>query len=92
MQLFEDLGSRPLILIRFNPDGYIDSNNKKLEGCFKPLTKIEDVHKKKFYDLNEGEWARRMDILEKVIREKINIPSKEIDEVKLFYDGEEYEN
>ncbi len=92
MQLFEDLGSRPLILIRFNPDGYIDSNNNKLEGCFKPLTKIEDVHKKKFYDLNEGEWTRRMDILEKVIREKINIPSKEIDEIKLFYDGEEYKN
>jgi len=87
MQLFEDLGNRPLILIRFNPDGYIE-NNKKVEGCFTPLIKIEDIHKKKFYDLNEKEWKRRVDILEKVIREKIreDIPEKEVDEIKLFYD------
>ena len=53
MQLFEDLENRPLILIRFNPDSYIE-NNKKVEGCFTPLIKIEDIHKKKFYDLNES--------------------------------------
>ena len=87
MQLFEDLENRPLILIRFNPDSYIE-NNKKVEGCFTPLIKIEDIHKKKFYDLNENEWKRRIDILEKVIREKIreDIPEKEVDEIKLFYD------
>jgi len=87
MQLFEDLGNRPLILIRFNPDSYTE-NNKKIEGCFKPLTKIEDIHKKKFYELNEEEWKRRLNILEEVIREKIreDIPEKEVEEIKLFYD------
>jgi hypothetical protein len=87
MQLFEDLGNRPLIMIRFNPDDYIDKD-KKIEGCFKPLTKIEDIHKKKFYELNKKEWKRRVDILEEVIREKIreDIPEKEVEEIKLFYD------
>jgi hypothetical protein len=86
MQLFEDLGNRPLILIRFNPDSYTE-NNQKVDGCFKPLTKIEDVHKKKFYELNKEEWKRRVDILEEVIKDKISfeVPQKEIEEIKLFY-------
>jgi hypothetical protein len=92
MQLFEDLGNRPLILIRFNPDSYTEDRgslgeNQKVDGCFKPLTKIEDIHKKKFYELNEEEWKRRVDILEEVIKDKISfeVPQKEIEEIKLFY-------
>ena len=40
MELFEDLGRRPLVMIRFNPDGYIDKNSKEVKSCFsyrKPL-------------------------------------------------------
>ncbi len=87
MQLFEDLGNRPLLIIRFNPDNYIE-NNKKVEGCFKPLTTIEDIYKRRFYDLNKEEWKRRVDVLEEVIRDKIreDIPEKEVEEIKLFYD------
>ncbi len=87
MQLFEDLGNRPLIIIRFNPDSYTE-NNKKVEGCFVPLITIEDIHKKKFYELNEKEWKRRVDILEEVVRGKMSddIPEKEVEEIKLFYD------
>ncbi len=87
MQLFEDLGNRSLIIIRFNPDSYTENNNN-VEGCFIPLTKIEDIHKKKFYELNEKEWKRRLDILEEVIRGKMSddIPEKEVEEIKLFYD------
>ncbi len=86
MQLFEDLGKRPLILIRFNPDSYTEKR-KKIKGCFEPLTNIEDIHKKKFYDINKEEWKRRIDILEEVIKGKISseIPEKEIEEIKLFY-------
>ncbi len=94
MQLFEDLGNRPLILIRFNPDSYTEDlgssteNKKKIKGCFKPLTKIEDIHKKKFYEINKKEWKRRVDILEEIIRENMSedIPKKEVKEIKLFYD------
>lgn len=86
MQLFEDLDGRPLILIRFNPDNYTE-NDKKIKGCFAPLTKFEDIHKKKFYDINKEEWKRRVDILEEVIKSKISLefPEKEIEEIKLFY-------
>ena len=85
-ELYLDLGDRPLIMIRFNPDNYIDKNNIKIEGCFKPLTKIEDMYKKKFYDINTDEWKRRVDILVKELKKyldlNINILYKEI---KLFY-------
>jgi hypothetical protein len=90
MELFQDLGDRPIIFIRFNPDSYINKNTKKIEGCFKPLISIEDIHKKKFYNINKNEWDRRLDILEKVIRENISLdtfPSKEVTEIKLFYDN-----
>ena len=60
----------------------------KIDGCFKPLINIEDIHKKKFYDINKEEWKRRLDVLEEVIRGKISedIPEKEVEEMKLFYD------
>jgi hypothetical protein len=67
MELFQDLGDRPIIFIRFNPDIYISKNNQKIEECFKPLISLEDIHKKKFYDINKDEWNRRLGILEKVI-------------------------
>ena len=59
----------------------------KMPGCFKPITKVEDIHKKKFYDVNELEWKRRLNILEEVIKSKIkeDIPEKEIEEIRLFY-------
>ncbi len=90
MQLFEDLGNRPLILIRFNPDGYTKKNKEKEKGCFKPLISIDDVNRRKFYDINNIEWKRRVDVLEKVIHENISIdtfPAKEVTEIKLFYDN-----
>ena len=88
MQLFEDLGNRPLVMIRFNPDNYIDENEIKIEGCFKALTEVQDMHKKRFYNINEKEWNTRICVLEKVIKEYISLgtfPSKEITDIKLFY-------
>ena len=88
-ELYLDLGDRPLIMIRFNPDNYIDKNNIKVEGCFKPLTKVEDMHKKKFYDLNKKEWKRRVDILIEELKKYLYLdtfPDVLYKEVKLFYD------
>ena len=86
MQLFEDLGNRPLVLIRFNPDNYIDENENKVSGCFKPL--VDNIHKKRFYDINEDEWNIRINILEQHIKKYLlleDFPNKEITEIKLFY-------
>ena len=88
MQLFEDLGNRPLVIIRFNPDNYIDKTKNKIKGCFKPLTEVQDIHKKRFYNINEIEWNRRIYVLEKIIKEYIDLntfPSREMTEIKLFY-------
>jgi hypothetical protein len=85
MEIFQDLGNRPLVLIRFNPDSYT-TNGIKIEGCFEN-TKI---HQKKFYNLIEYEWLKRLTVLEDTIKKYLNmeeIPSKEVTIEKLFYDG-----
>jgi len=34
MQLSQDVGHRPIVFIRFNPDDYINANNEKIESCW----------------------------------------------------------
>lgn len=81
MQLFTDCGSRPLVLIRFNPDSYVDHNNKRVKPCFtQGQTCI----------VREGEWNKRYAILQAQINTSLTtIPNKEITEVKLFYTTED---
>lgn len=79
-ELFTDLGNRPLIVIRFNPDNYTDSRNIKQKGCFynnkdscKPIKQI---------------WEKRVNILLKTMKHYIKtIPDKEITIIQLYYDG-----
>ncbi len=83
MQLFEDLGQRPIIVLRLNPDSYLSNNKEIVKGCFTP---IKEPLKKRFYDINKREWNKRIKTLEKYIRYYIeNIPSKEVTEIKLYY-------
>jgi hypothetical protein len=87
-ELYSDLGDRPLIMIRFNPDSYVNENEEKVEGCFKPLINIEDIHKKKFYDINKDEWKRRIDILVEELKKYLYLntfPNEMYTEIKLFY-------
>lgn len=76
MELFQDLGNRPLIVIRFNPDKYNDN-----DGCFyydNPTSMIMKV--------NQEEWSKRSIELLKTIQYHIeNIPDKEFTEIRLFY-------
>lgn len=90
MELFIDLGNRPLVFIRFNPDCYTRKNKIKEKSCFKPMMNIEDIHKKKFYDIVKIEWERRINILISEIKKYIELntfPNKEVTIVKLFYDN-----
>ncbi len=87
MLLFQDLGNRHLIIIRFNPDSYIRKNNKKQIGCFK---EVMYENKKQFYTIIEDEWNRRLNILTLVIKNNLNLctfPEKEFIEIKLFYNN-----
>lgn len=90
MELFIDLGNRPLVFIRFNPDCYTRKNKKKEKSCFKPIINIEDIHKKRFYDVVKEEWERRINILIPEVKKYIYLntfPNKEVTIVQLFYDN-----
>ena len=82
-ELFQDLGSRPLRVIRFNPDGYLNQEHCRIQGCFKGVSNTTP---------NAKEWKRRIDVLSRIIfemleQDKIDFPKKEIDVVQLFFDG-----
>ena len=34
MEISRDIGHRPVVFIRFNPDDYIDKNGTKIRSCF----------------------------------------------------------
>ncbi len=84
MEIFQDLGNSPLTIIRFNPDSFIDENNRKHESLFKTnkLTSIFEIR-------NERKYSDRLNILIDTIKHKIkNVPNREIDVVSLFYNAE----
>ena len=74
MQLiYEDLGNRPIIFIRFNPDNYINKKGVKIRSCFTKDKK-----------LNKSEWKKRIKLLlERVNYYIIHQPELEIE--YLFY-------
>ena len=79
MELFTDLGSRPLVLIRINPDKY-KGKTKKRKGCF-------DFDEKNTLICNEKKFNKRFNLLVKMIKYYIdNEPEKEITMEKLFFD------
>lgn len=79
MTLFKDLNCRPMIVIRFNPDSYIDSENNKIQSCFiRSETGI--------YKANNNELEERMKEVYKLIEYHINnVPEKEITLEYLYY-------
>ena len=34
MELFQDLGNKPLVMIRFNPDEYLNDKNEMVKSCW----------------------------------------------------------
>ena len=79
MELFQDLGSRPIIFIRLNPDGYT-LNGKKKKGCFTlSKTNGELVHNKK-------EISERFNVLLETIDECKPVPDKTVTIVELYFD------
>lgn len=86
VELFKDTGSRPMTMIRFNPDDYIDSGGKRIASCWgttkeKGLLEVKPSKRK--------EWATRLDALVVAIDCVINADGtgrKEIDVIHLFYD------
>ena len=81
-QISNDLNNRPIIFIRFNPDGYI-KNDKKVKSCWRynknGLCKVK----------KEKEWNERLNSLKEVIDfwiNPLNQTSELANHIKLFYD------
>jgi len=84
MELSKDLGHRPIVFIRFNPDDYLNQGNN-ITSCWS-LNKngICNVKKSKI-----DEWSKRLESLETQINYWIkpeNKTDKTIETVQLFYD------
>jgi hypothetical protein len=72
MSIFKSFGSRPIIMIRFNPDKY-----DNIKGCWTTDCKIRDSNK----------WNDRLEKLsEKIKFSMCTIPEKEVTLIHLFYD------
>jgi len=86
MQLSQDVGHRPIIFIRFNPDLYINANNEKITSCWgtTPKTGILKIKNNK-----NIEWNERLQILKSQIEywlNEENKTNKTIEIIQLFYD------
>ena len=82
MELFNDLGNSLIIFIRFNPDSYINNKGKKKLSSFKyhQTLNVPTIR-------NKEEWNGRLNKLKETVEYYLNnLPKKEVEEVKLFYD------
>ena len=84
MELSQDLGHRPIVFIRFNPDDYT-KNGKTIPSCWGVNEKGICVVKKS----KTSEWVRRLNTLETQIQYWVNPnnkTNKTIESIQLFYD------
>ena len=87
MELSQDVGHKPIVFIRFNPDEYVDKDNNKIESCWGINSKgICIVKKNKI-----KEWDNRLNILKDNVQYWINnSTNKMIEIVQLFYNQNNY--
>ncbi len=85
MQLFQDIGNRQMVMIRFNPDGYKNHKTENITSCWGYTKEKGLCHVKK---TKQKEWQYRLETLTKYVhhfcKNRIN---KEIHVEHLFYDG-----
>jgi len=85
MELSQDLGHRPIIFIRFNPDDY-NTKEKKITSCWGLNGKGICIIKKS----KKKEWEERLNTLEHQINYWINPENKTdktIEIIQLFYNN-----
>jgi hypothetical protein len=84
MELSQDLGHRPIVFIRFNPDDY-KKEGTNITSCWgKDKRGICVINKNK-----QDEWTQRLNVLEDHINYWINpanTTNKTIETIQLFYD------
>ena len=82
MQISQDLGHRPVIFIRFNPDGYTTQNGEKVKSCWK----LNKQGVMTIVNTKLEEWQERLSSLEKQIHYWTeNTTDKTVEIIQLFY-------
>jgi hypothetical protein len=85
MEISQDIGHRSLIFIRFNPDSYIDNQNKKVKSSWIMNKQSGILYIPK---TNMKGWENRLYILQQQVDYWIqHPPEKMVEIVQLFYDG-----
>jgi hypothetical protein len=85
MKLSQDVGHRPIIFIRFNPDKYFVNRARITSSWGKNKKGIFVIQKSK-----QLEWKQRLEALENQINYWINpnnTTDKTVEIVELFYDS-----
>ena len=85
MELSQDVGHRPIVFIRFNPDDYIN-NDVNITSCWGQNNKGICVVKKS----KEKEWIERLQTLENQINywtDPDNKTDKTVEIIQLYYDA-----
>jgi hypothetical protein len=86
MELSRDVGHRPMVIIRFNPDSYRDADGVKVPSCWS-TTKETGLHR--VPDRQQTHWRNRLEVLKETItRWIVNRPTRIVVITGLFYDGE----
>lgn len=82
MEISQDVGHRPIVFIRFNPDEYINEKGKKIKSCWKyNKNGVMKVDPKM-----ENEWESRIKCLLEQIKYWVENPTeKTVEVVQLFY-------
>jgi hypothetical protein len=86
MHISQDIGHRPLVFIRFNPDDYLDCSGNNIESCWTTTAKNGVI---KIKSNKNDEWSKRLDLLKEIIEywsNEENKTEKTIETVQLFYD------
>jgi len=79
MEIYNALEYRKMVVIRFNPDAYIDKNNKIITSCIDTNGKIKNNKK--------GEWTKRLKKLKEFVNKYLEYEIEKSVEIEyLFYD------
>ena len=82
MELSQDVNHRPIVFIRFNPDGYIDQQGKEIKSCWK----LNGIGMVMIPQSKQTEWDNRIQTLISQIQYWIDNPSeKTIEIIELYY-------
>jgi len=81
-EISRDLGNKPIIFIRFNPDSYINENGKRVKSCWGTIEKRGLLQV-----INKSDWDNRLEILKNLLNYWIvNETNNNIEIEYLFYD------